>query len=77
MLLPDAAYEVESVQWSVDGKSLFFIANLGIHNELMRVEVATKQVNPLTSDEHNLAGWSFVGSAGLRGSANSCDPSSV
>jgi dipeptidyl aminopeptidase/acylaminoacyl peptidase len=65
VLLPEVAYEVENLQWSGDGKSLFFIANLGIHNELMRVDVATKQVTPLTSDEHNLGGWSFVESAGL------------
>ena len=48
-------YEVENASWSKDGKSIYFTANMGVHNEIMRVDVATRQVTQLTKGEHNLA----------------------
>ena len=39
VLLPDVAYEVENASWSKDGKSIYFTANMGVHNEIMRVDV--------------------------------------
>jgi dipeptidyl aminopeptidase/acylaminoacyl peptidase len=63
VLLPDVTYEVENVAWAADGKSLYFLANMGVHNELMKVDVASREVTQLTSDEHALANWTFVESA--------------
>ncbi len=65
VLLPDFAYQVENASWSKDGKSIYFTANMGIHNEVFRVDVASKQVTPITKGEHNLQGWAFSGDAGL------------
>lgn len=64
VLLPDVVYGVENASWSKDGKSIYFTANMGVHTELMRVDVATKQVTTLTTGEHALNGWSLVESAG-------------
>ncbi|HXG88475.1 MAG TPA: S9 family peptidase [Vicinamibacterales bacterium] len=63
VLLPEVAYGVDDVAWTADGKSLLFTANMGVHNELMKVDVATKEVATLTSDEHSLGHWSYVDSA--------------
>ena len=38
---------------------------MGVHNEIMKVDVATKQVRQLTKGEHNLIGWSFNEDAGV------------
>jgi dipeptidyl aminopeptidase/acylaminoacyl peptidase len=66
VLLPaDVSYEVENAEWSSDSKSIYFTANMGVHNEIMRVEVATGRVTQLTKGEHNLGGWSFSDESGL------------
>jgi dipeptidyl aminopeptidase/acylaminoacyl peptidase len=65
LLLKDPPYEVENVQWAPDGKTVYFTANLGVHNELMRADVASGAVTPLTTGEHNLGAWSYVPSASM------------
>lgn len=65
VVLPDVPYQVENAVWSKDSKSIYFIANMGVHNEIMKVDVATKQVRQLTKGEHNLIGWSFNEDAGV------------
>lgn len=59
ILLPDVPYEAGGAQWSKDGKSIYFTANLGVHDEIMKVDVATKQVTQITKGDHALAGWAF------------------
>ena len=66
VLLPDVSYGVEDASWSKDGNSIFFTANMGIHNEVMRVEVRSRQVTQLTKGEHAIAGWSVSEDAGLQ-----------
>ncbi len=63
VLLPNATFEIETASWSADGKSLFATANMGIHSELLRVDVATQQMTPLTKGEHALGNWRYVESA--------------
>ena len=65
VLITDAPYEVESASWSNDSKSIYFTANMGVHNEVMRVDVASRQVTQLSKGEHNLLGWSFSPDHGL------------
>ena len=62
VLLPaDVSYEVESAEWSNDSKAIYFTANMGVHNEIMRVDVATGRVTQLTKGEHNLQGLVVLG----------------
>jgi dipeptidyl aminopeptidase/acylaminoacyl peptidase len=63
LLLKDPPYQVENVQWAPDGKVVYFTANMGVHNELMRADVATGAVTQLTTGEHTFGGWTFVPSA--------------
>jgi dipeptidyl aminopeptidase/acylaminoacyl peptidase len=60
LLLPTAAYGVESATWSKDGKSIYFTANMGVHNELMRVEVASQRVTQITTGNHSLGSWHYA-----------------
>ncbi|MFM8536425.1 MAG: S9 family peptidase [Acidimicrobiia bacterium] len=65
VLLPEVPYGVENASWSKDGKSIYFTANMGVHNEIMKVDVASRQVTQITKGDHNLGGWSFNEDAGL------------
>jgi dipeptidyl aminopeptidase/acylaminoacyl peptidase len=61
----DVTYQVENAAWSQDGTAIYFTANMGAHNEIMRVDVATRRVTQLSKGEHNLIGWSFSAGAGV------------
>ena len=49
--------------WDADGKSIYFVANLGVHTQLMAIDVATKTTRQLTRGDHSIQGWDFVPSA--------------
>ena len=59
ILLPNVDYGAESAQWSKDGKSIYFTANMGTHNEIMRVTVANREVAQLTRGDHSIGSWKF------------------
>ena len=66
VLLPaDVSYEVENAAWSNDSKTIYFTANMGVHNEIMKVDVASGKATQLSKGEHNLQGWSFSEDHGL------------
>ncbi|HEX8028581.1 MAG TPA: S9 family peptidase [Vicinamibacterales bacterium] len=65
ILLPNVDYGVENASWSKDGKTIYFTANMGVHNEVMRVDVSTKEVAQLTRGEHSLGSWAFAEANGL------------
>ena len=46
--------DVDSAVWSSDGKSIYFLANLGVHEELFVVPVAGGAPKQLTSGKHNI-----------------------
>ena len=58
-LLPDFAYEVEGAHWSGDGKTIEFLANMGVHSELFAVDVATRALRQITDGAHSIRGWAF------------------
>lgn len=47
-------YDVDSAMWSADGKSIYFLANLGVHEELFVVPVTGGTPKQLTNGKHNL-----------------------
>ena len=57
VLMPDLPYEVDRAAWSADGKSIYFLANMGVHSELFKVGVDSRKPEQITSGKHALAGW--------------------
>ncbi len=57
VLLPDVPYQVVSARWAPDGKHVVFVANHGVHSEVMQVEVGTGRVTALTNGEHSVGAW--------------------
>ena len=59
----DATYDVSEAEWSKDGSTVFFMANMGVHDEVFALDVATRRATALTSGEHSFAGFDYVPSA--------------
>jgi dipeptidyl aminopeptidase/acylaminoacyl peptidase len=58
LLMPDLPYEVEAAEWSKDGRSIFFVANMGVHSELFRVSTQSGNPEQLTKGDHAIGDWS-------------------
>jgi dipeptidyl aminopeptidase/acylaminoacyl peptidase len=54
-------YDVDRAFWSADGRSIFFLANLGAHQELCAVPVTGGKPRQLTSGKHNVGNVSNTG----------------
>jgi dipeptidyl aminopeptidase/acylaminoacyl peptidase len=59
VLLPELPHEVNAASWSADGRSIFFLANTGVRQELFEVEVASRRVTQLTRGDHTVSSWSY------------------
>ena len=86
-------HEVSDAEWSADGRSIFFVANMGVHSELFRLDVATGNTEQLTDGRHAIGAWDLVavadrhiltmrepdnpGDIWLMGTANGSTPSRV
>jgi dipeptidyl aminopeptidase/acylaminoacyl peptidase len=51
-------YDVDQAMWSSDGKSVYFLANLGVHEELFQIPAAGGRPRQLTDGRHNISNWS-------------------
>ncbi len=64
LLTADLPYEVERAEWSRDGKSIFFLANMGVHTELFRMPAAGGTPEQITNGQHAIAAWSMLPASG-------------
>ncbi len=62
MLLPDFPYSIEHATWAPDG-SILVVANMGVHSEIFRVDVAARRTRALTDGRHSVQFWTVVPSA--------------
>lgn len=56
MLTRELPYEVMDAMWSKDGKSIYFLANMGVHAELFALDLASGKTRQLTDGRHSLGG---------------------
>jgi dipeptidyl aminopeptidase/acylaminoacyl peptidase len=56
----DATYEVSDASWSADGRSVYFVANLGVHDQIFRLDPSTREARQLTKGDHSLGGWQYA-----------------
>jgi dipeptidyl aminopeptidase/acylaminoacyl peptidase len=54
-------FDVSQAVWSRDGKSIYFVANLGVHGEAFVVPAGGGKPKQLTDGKHNIGGWSQGG----------------
>ena len=60
VLMPDLPYEVERAVWSKDGRSIYFLANMGVHAELFEVDAEGGKPRQLTNGKHAITQWSLA-----------------
>ena len=58
--------DVDRAVWSQDGKSIYFLANLGVHEELFVVPAAGGKPRQLTDGKHNIGAISAAGATRSR-----------
>lgn len=63
LLAPKLPYEVERAQWSKDGKSIYFLANMGLHTELFKADLQASTPEQLTNGKHTIGGWTLSAEA--------------
>ncbi len=59
-LVPEMGYGIDRATWSSDGQTVFFVANMGVHDELFAVEVTSGDVRQLTEGQHSVGAWSLA-----------------
>jgi dipeptidyl aminopeptidase/acylaminoacyl peptidase len=57
--LPDFRYEVYDTEWSADGKSIYFTANMGVHSEIFSLRLKDLKLKQITDGEHSLYGFDY------------------
>jgi len=62
-LMPDLPYEILAADWSQDGESIFFTANMGVQVELFQLDVESAELEQLTSDNHAIRTWHYCAAA--------------
>jgi dipeptidyl aminopeptidase/acylaminoacyl peptidase len=65
-LVPDFPYAFDQASWAPDGRSIFAVVNMGIHNEVFQIDVSSRRPSQLTEGDHFIpyTGWSLVPGAG-------------
>lgn len=56
----DATFDVRDAEWAKDGATIYFVANLGVHDELFGLDVASRRATALTSGEHSVGGFAYA-----------------
>jgi dipeptidyl aminopeptidase/acylaminoacyl peptidase len=62
LLLPDFAYAIEHASWTPDG-AIVAVANMGLHSEIFRIDVAGRRARALSDGEHSVQFWSLAPAA--------------
>lgn len=62
-IMPELPYEIENASWSKDGKSIYFLANMGVHSELFSVPVQGGKPEQLTNGKHAITAWTMSGAS--------------
>jgi dipeptidyl aminopeptidase/acylaminoacyl peptidase len=62
-LMPDYRYEVLRAGWAADSKSIWMIVNMGVHSQLVQVDVRAPVPRQITDGKHALVplSWSTAG----------------
>jgi len=64
-LFPDFQYSFDQAAWAPDGKSIYAVINMGVHNEVFLIDVASRRMRQLTNGEHFIpyTAWSIAPAA--------------
>ena len=58
-LLGEFDHDIEQAHWSKDSSTIYFNANLGVHNELFKYDLSSKEITQLTNGAHTVSSWQY------------------
>jgi dipeptidyl aminopeptidase/acylaminoacyl peptidase len=58
-LIPNFTYEVYDSEWSADGKSIYFTANMGVHCEIFALRLKEKKLKQITDGKHSIYNFDY------------------
>jgi dipeptidyl aminopeptidase/acylaminoacyl peptidase len=66
-VIPDFPYAFDQATWAPDGRSILAVVNMGVHSEIVEIDVQSRSLRQLTDGEHFIpfTGWSVVPKAGV------------
>jgi dipeptidyl aminopeptidase/acylaminoacyl peptidase len=64
LVAPDFKHTIDQAAWSPDGTAILVVANMGVHSEIFRIDVATGSTMALTEGRHSVVSWHLVPAAG-------------
>ncbi|MGD9905153.1 MAG: prolyl oligopeptidase family serine peptidase [Vicinamibacterales bacterium] len=59
-LTREVGHEITDAAWAKDGRSIFAVANMGVHSQLVEVPLAGGAAKPLTTGNHAIGGWTYA-----------------
>ncbi len=59
-LTRDFGNEITDAAWSKDGRSIYVIANMGVHSQLFEIPTGGGTPKAITSGNHAIGGWTFA-----------------
>ena len=65
LVMPDFPYAAGRATWSADGRPVFLIAAMGVHSQLLEIDLEEGTHRQLTQGDHSLAEWEFSPHNGL------------
>jgi dipeptidyl aminopeptidase/acylaminoacyl peptidase len=57
--MKDLPYDVIAAEWSGDGRSVYFIANMGTQTQLWQFELSLNKLTQLTRGKHSVGQWHY------------------
>ena len=57
---PGFPYAIDQAAWTPDGASILAVANMGVHSEIFRIDVASRTATQLTEGRHYITPGSFA-----------------
>lgn len=63
-LTKDFGNEVTDAAWSKDGRTIYFVANMGVHSQIFEMPAAGGTPKAITSGNHAIGGWTYAPATG-------------
>ena len=60
LLAEDMPHAVVSARWGRDARTIYFVANMGVHTQLFRMRLRDERLTQLTEGEHSINGWDYA-----------------
>ena len=57
--IPDLPYEVNDAEWSEDGRSIYFLANMGTQAQLWEYDLSSEKLSQVTTGRFTVRQWHY------------------